>query len=171
LGAPYWVQGGGEDLLFPHHEMSTSHLRGLTGLDSPVAVQAHAGLIGLSGEKMSKSLGNLVFVSELRRAGVDPSAIRLALLSGHYRRDREWTAELLARAEARLGRWRRGIIRGGGGGSPTELEALARLRRALALDLDSPGAIAAVDAWVESNGPAEAPVLAAAVDALLGVAL
>ena len=65
-------------------------------------------MIGLDGEKMSKSRGNLVFVSKLRGAGVDPMAIRLALLDGHYRADREWTGGRLPQAERRLARWRRG---------------------------------------------------------------
>ena len=63
-------------------------------------------MIGLDGEKMSKSRGNLVFVSKLRGAGVDPMAIRLALLDGHYRVDREWTGGRLPLAEKRLARWR-----------------------------------------------------------------
>ncbi len=63
-------------------------------------------MIGLDGEKMSKSRGNLVFVSKLRGAGVDPMAIRLALLDGHYRADREWTGGRLPAAEQRLARWR-----------------------------------------------------------------
>ncbi|MDR1153002.1 MAG: hypothetical protein LBK72_11145, partial [Bifidobacteriaceae bacterium] len=65
LGVPFDVQGGGVDLAFPHHEMGTSHLRGLSGMDAPIAVHAHTGLIGLDGVKMSKSLGNLVLVSDL----------------------------------------------------------------------------------------------------------
>ena len=68
-------------------------------------------MIGLDGEKMSKSRGNLVFVSKLRGAGVDPMALRLALLDGHYRSDREWTGGRLPAAERRLARWRAGVAR------------------------------------------------------------
>ena len=81
LGLPFDLQGGGADLLFPHHEMSTSHDRLLGG--GGAGVHVHAGLVAYEGEKMSKSRGNLVFVSALRRAGVDPMAIRLALLAHH----------------------------------------------------------------------------------------
>ena len=79
------VQGGGTDLVFPHHEMSAVQATGLTG-ESPFArAYVHQAMVGLDGEKMSKSKGNLVLVSALRRAGVDPMAIRLALLAHHYR--------------------------------------------------------------------------------------
>jgi L-cysteine:1D-myo-inositol 2-amino-2-deoxy-alpha-D-glucopyranoside ligase len=85
---PLDVQGGGSDLLFPHHEMSAAHAE-VGGAGWPFArTYAHAGMIGLDGEKMSKSRGNLVFVSRLRRGGTDPGALRLALLSAHYRTDR-----------------------------------------------------------------------------------
>jgi L-cysteine:1D-myo-inositol 2-amino-2-deoxy-alpha-D-glucopyranoside ligase len=132
-------------------------------------------MIGLDGEKMSKSRGNLVFVSKLRGEGVDPMAIRLALLSGHYRTDRAWTPDLLSAAEERLATWRRAAaLPAGAPAAPV----LAALRERLADDLDSPGAIAAVDAWaaatLRGDGEAEdgAPAMVAdAVDALLGVLL
>ena len=79
------VQGGGSDLVFPHHEFSAAHAEALTGQHPFARHYAHAGMIGLDGEKMSKSRGNLVFVSRLRADGVDPGAIRLALFAGHYR--------------------------------------------------------------------------------------
>jgi L-cysteine:1D-myo-inositol 2-amino-2-deoxy-alpha-D-glucopyranoside ligase len=84
------VQGGGSDLLFPHHEMSAAHAEVGGGRWPFARSYLHAGMVGLDGEKMSKSRGNLVFVSRLRREGVDPGALRLALLSAHYRSDREW---------------------------------------------------------------------------------
>src|ERR671923_76888 len=91
LGMGFDVQGGGSDLAFPHHEMGASHAQVLTG-DYPFAkAYVHAGMVALHGEKMSKSKGNLVFVSALRRDGVDPAAIRLALLAHHYRADWDWT--------------------------------------------------------------------------------
>ena len=111
LGMGFDVQGGGSDLIFPHHEHSAAHAEALTG-EAPFAQHyVHAGMIGLDGEKMSKSRGNLVLVSKLRGAGVDPMALRLALLDGHYRADREWTGGRLRAAEARLARWRRGVRR------------------------------------------------------------
>ena len=86
LGSGFDVQGGGSDLLFPHHEMCASAARVAT--DKPFAqTYVHSGMVALDGEKMSKSRGNLVFVSQLREAGTDPMAIRLALLAHHYRSD------------------------------------------------------------------------------------
>ncbi len=101
-------------------------------------------MIGLDGEKMSKSRGNLVFVSKLRGAGVDPMAIRLALLDGHYRADREWTGGRLPAAEARLARWRAAVRRPSG---PAARALLEQVRERLADDLDTVAAIAAVDTW------------------------
>ena len=95
IGMGFDVQGGGSDLVFPHHEYSAVHAEALTATKPFARAYVHAAMIGLDGEKMSKSRGNLVFVSKLRGEGVDPMAIRLALLSGHYRTDRAWTADLL----------------------------------------------------------------------------
>ncbi|SCE31209.1 L-cysteine:1D-myo-inositol 2-amino-2-deoxy-alpha-D-glucopyranoside ligase, partial [Streptomyces sp. SolWspMP-sol7th] len=105
LGMGFDVQGGGSDLAFPHHEMGASHAQVLTGEHPFARSYVHAGMVGLDGEKMSKSKGNLVFVSRLRKDGVDPAAIRLALLAHHYRADWEWTAEGLQEAVDRLARW------------------------------------------------------------------
>src|SRR3712207_6845003 len=107
LGLPFDVQGGGVDLQFPHHEMSTSHARMLAGAGAQVHV--HAGMVGLDGEKMSKSRGNLVLVSALRAAGADPMAIRLALLAHHYAADWEWTDADLRAGSERLARWRQAV--------------------------------------------------------------
>ena len=95
-GSDFDVQGGGSDLIFPHHEMCAAEARVAT--DQPFAqAYVHSGMVGLDGEKMSKSKGNLVFVSKLRAAGVDPMAIRLALLAHHYRDDWDWTDEVWLR--------------------------------------------------------------------------
>ncbi|WP_241777615.1 class I tRNA ligase family protein, partial [Streptomyces sp. CT34] len=85
LGMGFDVQGGGSDLAFPHHEMGASHAQALTGEYPFAKAYVHAGMVALNGEKMSKSKGNLVFVSRVRRDGTDPAAIRLALLAHHYR--------------------------------------------------------------------------------------
>jgi L-cysteine:1D-myo-inositol 2-amino-2-deoxy-alpha-D-glucopyranoside ligase len=113
LGPAFDVQAGGSDLVFPHHEMSASHVRVAWASQAPATgghvfarVYAHSGMVAYQGAKMSKSLGNLVFVSRLREAGVDPMAIRLALLAHHYRSDWEWTDAVLAEARSRLTRWR-----------------------------------------------------------------
>ncbi|MEV6951985.1 cysteine--1-D-myo-inosityl 2-amino-2-deoxy-alpha-D-glucopyranoside ligase [Streptomyces sp. NPDC051183] len=174
LGMTFDIQGGGSDLAFPHHEMGASHAQVLTGEFPMAKAYVHAGMVALHGEKMSKSKGNLVFVSALRRAGVDPAAIRLALLSHHYRADWEWTDAVLAEAEARLERWRAAVSRPDGIPADALVE---EVREALANDLDAPAALAAVDRWVElqiaTDGDDEsAPGLVSrTVDALLGVAL
>src|SRR4029079_12585500 len=103
------VQGGGSDLAFPHHEMGASHAQVLTGQHPYAQAYVHAGMVALDGAKMSKSKGNLVFVSALRNDGVDPAAIRLALLSRHYRADWEWTDEVLNEAVERLTAWRAAV--------------------------------------------------------------
>jgi L-cysteine:1D-myo-inositol 2-amino-2-deoxy-alpha-D-glucopyranoside ligase len=174
LGARMDVQGGGNDLLFPHHEMSAAHAETLTG-EAPFASHyVHAGMIGLAGEKMSKSKGNLVFVSRLRADGVDPMALRLALLADHYRADRQWTDDLRKSGQQRLGRWRAAAAARRG---PSGAQLLAGVRERLAADLDTPGALLVVDAWAdatlagEGTDPHAPALLAATVDALLGVAL
>lgn len=168
------VQGGGSDLIFPHHECSAAHWEVLSGGDGNRVETArfarhytHAGMIRLDGEKMSKSRGNLVLVSKLRADGVDPTAIRLALFAEHYRTDRAWTAELLDDARDRLGRWRLASLRAGqddGAGVVDELRA------ALADDLDTPRALAALDAWA-ANPAMDSRLVRKAADALLGVNL
>ncbi|MFI7284593.1 cysteine--1-D-myo-inosityl 2-amino-2-deoxy-alpha-D-glucopyranoside ligase [Micromonospora chersina] len=174
LGDRIAVQGGGNDLLFPHHECSAAHAERLTGQAPFADHYVHAGMIGLDGEKMSKSKGNLVFVSRLRADHVDPMAVRLALLSGHYRSDRSWTDELLTEAQERLARWRRAAAAPAG---PSGEALLAAVRARLADDLDTPGALAVVDDWVGQAlagvaDDAEAPKLFAdTVDALLGIRL
>ncbi|MFI6230141.1 cysteine--1-D-myo-inosityl 2-amino-2-deoxy-alpha-D-glucopyranoside ligase [Micromonospora echinospora] len=174
LGDRIDVQGGGNDLIFPHHECSAAHAERLTG-QAPFATHyVHAGMIGLDGEKMSKSRGNLVFVSRLRADRVDPMAVRLALMAGHYRSDRSWTDDLLAAAGERLARWRRAAAAPAG---PSGAALLAGVRRHLADDLDTPGALALVDGWAEATlaGTAEDPdapaLVTATLDALLGIRL
>lgn len=167
LGPVVDVQGGGRDLVFPHHEMSTSHARLLGGT---VRVQAHAGLVAYAGHKMSKSLGNLVFVSTLLADGADPAAVRLAVHAHHYRDDWEWTDDQLVAAHRRLDRWRAAVARPSAASATSVLVAV---RAALADDLDTPTALAAIDAWAHADGPDEtAPALVRALaDALLGIEL
>ncbi|MEV4004697.1 cysteine--1-D-myo-inosityl 2-amino-2-deoxy-alpha-D-glucopyranoside ligase [Actinomadura sp. NPDC049753] len=170
LGMAFDVEGGGSDLAFPHHEMSASHAQVATGERPHARAYVHSGMVGLDGEKMSKSRGNLVFVSKLRESGADPMAIRTALLAHHYRSDWEWTADALDEAAARLGRWRAAAARPSG---PPAAPLAAAVREGLADDLDTPAALAAVDAWASAEGDDDAaPAQAAAVvDALLGIAL
>ncbi|GAB1510698.1 cysteine--1-D-myo-inosityl 2-amino-2-deoxy-alpha-D-glucopyranoside ligase [Actinophytocola sp. KF-1] len=174
LGMGFDVQGGGSDLIFPHHEFSAAHAEALTGEHPFARHYAHAGMIGLDGEKMSKSRGNLVFVSRLRADQVDPMAVRLGLLSGHYRLDRPWTDEVLSSARERLARWRAAVSLAA---APPAEDLVDRLRTHLANDLDTPAALAAVDAWADealSAGGSDAgsgALVRTAVDALLGVLL
>ena len=121
LGPAFDVQAGGSDLIFPHHECSASHARvAFAGQTQEAFARcyAHAGMVRLDGEKMSKSLGNLVFVSRLVADGVDPMAIRLAILSQHYRGDWDWTAAGLAAAQDRLAHWRAAVRRAAAAGEP-----------------------------------------------------
>lgn len=176
LPAPFAVQGGGSDLVFPHHEMGAGHAYSLSGV--PLAHHyAHAGMVGLDGEKMSKSKGNLVLVSKLRAAGEEPAAIRLAILAHHYRSDWSWTDEGFVEAKERLNTWRaaRDIAPEG-----TAAQLLTRMRAELANDLNAPGAVAAVDAWAAAAlgnpstanpGAFDSALVSDAINGLLGVEL
>jgi L-cysteine:1D-myo-inositol 2-amino-2-deoxy-alpha-D-glucopyranoside ligase len=174
IGTGLDIQGGGSDLIFPHHEFSAAHAECVTGERRFARHYVHAGMIGWDGHKMSKSRGNLVLVSRLRADGVEPAAIRLGLLAGHYRADRSWSAEVLQEAQARLACWRQAVALPSG---PDATDVLARVRRYLADDLDTPKTIAALDGWatdaLEYGGSdADAPALVrTVVDALLGVDL
>jgi L-cysteine:1D-myo-inositol 2-amino-2-deoxy-alpha-D-glucopyranoside ligase len=178
LGVTFDVQAGGSDLVFPHHEMSASHARVAFAPAEGVfaRVYAHAGMVSYHGEKMSKSLGNLVFVSSLLADGVDPMAVRMALLAHHYRSDWEWTDAVLGDAQARLARWRAALGRAEaaipgtasaapgadsiepdagfgapGTGPPSAADlVLAGVRARLRDDLDAPGALTIVDRWADS---------------------
>ncbi|ANS77720.1 L-cysteine:1D-myo-inosityl 2-amino-2-deoxy-alpha-D-glucopyranoside ligase MshC [Serinicoccus hydrothermalis] len=174
LGPGFDVQGGGTDLVFPHHEMSAVQAAALCGDDCFARAYVHQAMVGLDGEKMSKSKGNLVLVSKLRAAGVDPMVIRLALLSQHYRSEWQWTDQILREADDRLELWRRASDMAANE-SVTDLgrDTVRRLRERLADDLDTPGALDAVDDWattVAAGEPASG-LVPQAVDALLGVQL
>ncbi len=154
LGTTIDLHGGGTDLIFPHHECEAAQSEAVTG-EPFVRHWMHTAMVGLGGTKMSKSLGNLVFISDLLKDW-EPAAIRLAILGRHYRHDWEWSDDLLAAAAARLDRWR-GVGPGEG--------ALEDVRVALDADLDTPGAIAAVDDAASSGRGVESAA------ALLGIAL
>jgi L-cysteine:1D-myo-inositol 2-amino-2-deoxy-alpha-D-glucopyranoside ligase len=134
LGDTIDLHGGGRDLIFPHHECESAQSESATG-KTFCRHWFHVGFVGLDGTKMSKSLGNLVFVGDLLKEW-EPMAVRLALLAHHYRTDWEWSEEGLAHGAQRLERWRAG---GGGSG------ALDGVRRALDDDLDAPAALEALD--------------------------
>ena len=172
IGFGFDVQGGGSDLIFPHHEFSAAHAECATGERRFARHYVHAGMIGWDGHKMSKSRGNLVLVSRLRAAGTYPAAIRLGLLAGHYRSDRFWSDTVLAEANERLRRWRAATSLAAG---PDAGDLIGRVRRYLADDLDTPKVLAAIDGWVtdalEYGGrdSAAPETVATAADALLGI--
>ena len=151
LGSHFDVQGGGEDLIFPHHEYSAAHVEAACGVERMADHYMHTGLIALGGVKMSKSLGNLVFVSRLCNAGTDPSSIRLALYTGHYRDQRNWSDALLAAASRRLALWRTAIETVHTHNDADSEARASRLvddvRQALATDLDTPAAVDLIDEW------------------------
>jgi L-cysteine:1D-myo-inositol 2-amino-2-deoxy-alpha-D-glucopyranoside ligase len=147
LGDVIDLQGGGDDLIFPHHECSSAHAEVATGRSPFARHYAHTGMVGLDGHKMSKSRGNLEFVSRLLADGVQPAAIRLALLVHQHRENWEWTPDALVDAAHRLGRWRAAAALPTG---PDARPLLAEVRAALAADLDTPAALAAVDRWVDA---------------------
>ena len=156
LGDTIDIHGGGRDLVFPHHECEIAQLESVTHKPF-VRHWLHVGLVALDGTKMSKSLGNLVFVADLLKE-YEPMAVRMALLAHHYREDWEWLPGDADDAAARLERWRSAPPTGGDDG-------LAAVRRHLDDDLDSPGALAARDEL------ADAGAAVAAGAALLGVVL
>ncbi|HVX16982.1 MAG TPA: cysteine--tRNA ligase [Acidimicrobiales bacterium] len=154
LDATIDLHGGGADLIFPHHECEAAQSEAATGQPF-VRHWMHQAMVRMNGEKMSKSLGNLVFVSDLRKLW-DTRAIRLAVLVHHYRHEWEWDEQLMPDAAARLERWQ---AAGSGSG------ALGEVRAALDDDLDTPGAVAGIDAAAaRGEGVSEAA-------ALLGVLL
>ncbi|QVQ52506.1 cysteine--1-D-myo-inosityl 2-amino-2-deoxy-alpha-D-glucopyranoside ligase [Spiractinospora alimapuensis] len=175
LGSGFDVNGGGVDLVFPHHEMGAAEAECATGHAPQAQQYCHVAMVGLDGDKMSKSQGNLVFVSGLRAEGADPMAIRLALLDHHYATPWDWTADQLDRAVARLARWRSAVALPSG---EPGADVVTAIRAALSDDLNAPAALTVVDRWaaraIENQGGTdpEAPDLVRrAVDALLGVAL
>lgn len=162
------VQGGGKDLIFPHHEMSASQVKLLTGKNFARAY-VHAALIGLDGEKMSKSRGNLVFVSKLIAEGVNPMAIRWALLKRPYCQEYMWlrteTAEAQNEIDALVAKLNSGAI-------PATATLITDIYNFIADDLKSADAIAAINAWVASDGTGgDANALRSVIDGLLGIAL
>jgi len=169
LDAQIDVQGGGSDLKFPHHEMSAAHAESATGKAPFARAYMHTGMVALAGEKMSKSLGNLVFVSKLREQGIDPMAIRLSILSHHYREDWEWFEHTLADNVERLAIWRAAFR------SHTPAPDIsASIAAVLAHDLDTPAALELIDQWASetvSGQHAESHNhdVALTVDALLGI--
>ena len=168
LGPQIDVNGGGSDLIFPHHELGAAEACVVSGQRPFARAFVHQAMVGYHGEKMSKSKGNLVFVSKLLRDGADPMAIRLALLAHGHRDDWEWHDEELDTATAQLSRWREAFARPS---APPAADVVRRLRDVLAAGIDAPAAVHVVDEWAATDGDdsGAGTHVAAAVDALLGV--
>lgn len=165
------IQGGGSDLIFPHHEMCAAQASVMTGKEL-ATTYVHAGMIGLDGEKMSKSKGNLVFVSRLVAEGTDPLAIRWALMSHHYRADQMWSQQLLTSAEKELRSFQEAMNKKEV--SATE-SVIASVVNALSNDLDTPAVISILNSWAQSTldggSGGDVKELAEALDTLLGFSL
>ena len=135
------LHGGGSDLIFPHHECEAAQSEAATGVPF-VRHWMHQAMVRMDGEKMSKSLGNLVFISELRKT-FDTRAIRLGILAHHYRDSWSWNDDIMPIAARRLETW---ISVTTADGAVDSAAALAEVRSRLDDDLDTPGAVAAIDA-------------------------
>ena len=165
------LQGGGSDLLFPHHFMSAQIVKAAYGRDFARHF-VHAAMIGLDGEKMSKSKGNLVFVSKLLSEQVDPMVIRWALLSGHYQQDRQWGSDLLIAAQDQVNQVRSALARS----EVAKTDRLiAELIGDIANNLDTPAALNRLLIWAKQSesDPVvnQSGQISRAIDALLGLAL
>lgn len=163
------IQGGGSDLIFPHHEMCAAQARVITGKEL-AASYVHAGMIGLDGEKMSKSKGNLVFVSRLIADGVDPMVIRWALMSDHYRSDRMWSDDVLQEAQEAIDQLTAALAQQDC--APTQ-DLINSMVLALSDDLDTPLIVSQLKSWssltLSGAQGGNSDQLRVALDALLGL--
>ncbi len=164
------IQGGGSDLIFPHHEMSATQSRAING-QRFARTYVHTGMIGLDGQKMSKSLGNLVFVSKLIQSGVSPVSIRWALMERAYGSDLMWNDSLLAQAESDIQRLQLNLARMEV--APTD-PVITAVIESLSHNLDTAGALNHIRAWMDATEAGvtggEAGELSRALDTLLGLA-
>lgn len=165
------IQGGGSDLIFPHHEMSAAQSRSINN-QRFARSYVHAGMIGLDGEKMSKSLGNLVFVSKLISAGINPAAIRWALMGHPYSSDLMWSDSLIQKASIDIERLQLNLARMEV--APTD-SVIEKILDALSNNLDTPSVLTSITTWMDET---EAGVtggvageLSRALDTLLGITL
>ena len=165
------IQGGGSDLIFPHHYMSEQIVRAAYGRGF-ANNYVHSAMIHLDGEKMSKSKGNLVFVSKLLSRGIDPMVIRWALLSGHYQQDRSWSDELLQKATSEVALLRSALAQSE---VAETKELIQSIISDLANNLDTPAALNRLIAWAKSSQSSpkvnESGLVSRGIDSLLGLAL
>lgn len=165
------IQGGGSDLIFPHHEMSAAQSRSINN-QRFARSYVHAGMIGLDGEKMSKSLGNLIFVSKLIASGINPAAIRWALMGHQYADDLMWNDSIIQEASSDIERLQLNLARMEV--APTD-QVIRQIIESLSRNLDTPRALTALREWMDATEAGEtggvAGELSRALDTLLGVAL
>ena len=171
LGPTIDLHGGGTDLIFPHHECEVAQSESITG--EPFSRHwVHSAMVSYEGEKMSKSLGNLVFVSDLLKTA-DPRAIRLALMRHHYRAGFEWHDTDLDEGTALLHRLRR--RRRARPTVPTRVRSPSACAPRIDDDLDAPRALEALDdlasAVLSGGDDATAPAVLRELGALLGIDL
>jgi L-cysteine:1D-myo-inositol 2-amino-2-deoxy-alpha-D-glucopyranoside ligase len=165
------LQAGGSDLIFPHHYMTALQAKALTGVEF-ASCYSHAGMIGLDGEKMSKSKGNLVFVSKLRQEGVSPALIRIALFADRYSTDRMWSRELVDDANKLLARLLGALSRQEV--APT-FEVVQEIVNAISDDLNTPKVFDLLNSWclkTEEGKVGGSPgEISRALDTYLGITL
>ena len=165
------LQAGGSDLIFPHHYMTALQAKALTGVEF-ASCYSHSGMIGLDGEKMSKSKGNLVFVSKLRQEGVSPALIRIALFANRYSTDRMWSRELVDEANKLLTRLLSALSRQEV--APT-FEVVQEIVNAISDDLNTPKVFDLLNTWslkTEEGQVGGSPgEISRALDTYLGITL
>ena len=165
------LQGGGSDLIFPHHFMSAQIIEAAFGRKFSESF-VHSAMISLNGEKMSKSKGNLVFVSKLVETGVDPMILRWALLRGHYQQDRAWSTQLLNESSIEVNLIRSALAQSEVAETKDVINCLIK---DLSNNLDTPTALERLITWANSSksNPSvnQSGSMARAIDSLLGLAL
>ena len=165
------LQGGGSDLIFPHHFMSAQIIQAAYGRKFSESF-VHAAMISLDGEKMSKSKGNLVFVSKLLESGIDPMILRWALLRGHYQQDRAWSNELLEISTKEVELVRSALAQSEVADTDNVINSLIQ---DISNNLDTPSALDRLTRWANLSqcNPTvnQSGLMARAVDSLLGLAL
>ncbi|MEM0937401.1 MAG: cysteine--tRNA ligase [Pseudomonadota bacterium] len=139
LGETFDIHGGGNDLMFPHHENEIAQSRCAHPEGGFAKIWVHNEMLQVEGKKMSKSLGNFFTIRDLLDAGVPGEVIRLVMLGTHYRKPMDWTAAKREQAEAALRKWRALTA-----GIEPALRAAPAVLEALDDDLNTPGAIAAL---------------------------
>ena len=164
LGETIDLHGGGSDLIFPHHECERAQSESVTGQPF-VRHWMHVAMVFKDGAKMSKSLGNLEFVDALRRIW-DPRAIRLAIIANHYRREWEWTDQLMPAATERLAAWSAASGHGVRMPGPVDAVLMDAVRRSLDDDLDTPAALEAIDDVARRGFDVSAPAALLGLDLL-----